>query len=129
MRPAQLGMAVPSWWRRPTPREQSLCFRTKSDALKVFSDYNLHVTEPWGGLLEKDSSGRNVVARASRDRMIAVLKEATGFDGSRLRALLRTVERSLKALEDEVGSVANWEDVDPRYIRSLIFKREGSGHE
>jgi hypothetical protein len=34
-----------------------MCFRAKSDAVKVFADHNQHVLEPWGGLHEKDSTG------------------------------------------------------------------------
>jgi hypothetical protein len=34
-----------------------MCYRRKADALNVFKDYNLHVTENWGGLLQPDSTG------------------------------------------------------------------------
>ena len=96
------------------------------------------VREVFERVLEKDANGRNVVGRASRDRMMAALRQATGFEEGRFQALSRAVERSLRTLEDEVGSIAAWEDVDPRYVRSLIFKRSeadrervnrGSGHE
>lgn len=73
----------------------------------------------------KDSRGRNVVASESRDRMVSALKEATGFEGPKFQVLLGAVERSLSALEEEVGSIGAWEKVDPRYVRGLIFKREG----
>jgi hypothetical protein len=34
-----------------------MCYRRKADALNVFKDYNHHVTENWGGLLQPDSTG------------------------------------------------------------------------
>lgn len=74
--------------------------------------------------LERDARGRNVVAGRSRDKMLGWLAEATGFEGSKRQGLVRFAEACLGALEDEIGAVRAWEDVDPRFVRSLIFARE-----
>jgi hypothetical protein len=48
--------AVPkNWWRRPVPRREKLCYRKKSDALRLFLDYNVDTVESWGGAGQKDS--------------------------------------------------------------------------
>jgi hypothetical protein len=38
-----------SWWRRRLPKKRELCYRVKSDALKVFLDRNTEIVERWGG--------------------------------------------------------------------------------
>jgi hypothetical protein len=37
------------WWLKPEPKEEKPCYPRKSDALNVFSRYNEHVIEPYGG--------------------------------------------------------------------------------
>lgn len=75
-------------------------------------------------VLERDARGRNVVGSPSREKMLCWLAEATGFEGSKRRGMVGFLETCLGALEEEIGAVRAWEDVDPRFVRSLVFSRE-----
>lgn len=49
--PGDLGAAPRLWWRKPLPKSASskVCFRTKTDALNVFADYNRSTIDNYGG--------------------------------------------------------------------------------
>jgi hypothetical protein len=49
--PWELEGAPPNWWRKPLPKGAygRSCFRTKSDALRVFADYNRDTIDAYGG--------------------------------------------------------------------------------
>lgn len=70
-------------------------------------------------------SGGNKVRPAGRDRIAAHLCELGGFSREDLGVLESLVDRGLKALEDEIGELKTWRDVDPRYVSSLVFSRPG----
>ena len=46
----QLGWAPPFWWRSPPPPKPSVCFATKSAALREFVDANRNLIEDAGGI-------------------------------------------------------------------------------
>lgn len=46
---AALDAPPKEWWRRTRPRTIQRCYRTKSDALRVFLDENVDLVERWGG--------------------------------------------------------------------------------
>ncbi len=50
---------VPEWWTKQHPREKwrRVCYTTKTDALKVFADYNHRIIDEWGGINAKGSKG------------------------------------------------------------------------
>jgi len=77
--------------------------------------------ETW---LERDPGG-NKVRPAGRDRIVAHLGELGGFSREDLSVLESLVDRGLRALEDEIGELKTWRDVDPRYVSSLVFSRPG----
>ncbi|MFZ1947493.1 MAG: DUF6178 family protein, partial [bacterium] len=90
--------------------------------------------EAW---LERGPSGGHRVRRAGRDRIVERLRGSGGFDRACAEVLEGLVDRGLRSLEDEIGGLETWRDVDPRYVRSLVFSRrswpaqdcERGGHE
>ncbi len=95
--------------------------------LKDRFDVSPLAREDMAGLFEKaleiGASGRRVVKRENKTKLLEWLAQATGFEASKAGILERFVAASMKELEDEVGGIRTWQDVDPRYIRALIFKR------
>jgi hypothetical protein len=73
-------------------------------------------------MLVRDASGQNRVSEPVRERVLEHLSRATGLDGRRWETFRGFVEASLNALEEEVSRVPSWHDLDPRYLRTLIFK-------
>jgi hypothetical protein len=43
------GRPPARWWNRPVPKEEKVCYRSKSNALRVFLDHNYRLVERWGG--------------------------------------------------------------------------------
>jgi hypothetical protein len=78
------------------------------------------------GLLEKVMQA-GVAGRRVRPehlaRLLAWLAGKTGFDGSEMEALGRFVGARVTELEQEVGRITAASDLDPRYVRTLLFKR------
>lgn len=75
-------------------------------------------------MLGRDARGHNVVRGETRDRLLLWLIKATGLEGARRQALVRFTETCFGALEEEIRLLRTWEDVDPRFVRSLVFARE-----
>lgn len=51
-------VAMPrDWWRGRAPREDKLCYKTKTDALNKFREWNQDVIEEWGGEDARGSRG------------------------------------------------------------------------
>jgi len=44
-----LDAAPRNWWRRKPPKREKLCYRRKSDALRLFLDANYKTVESYGG--------------------------------------------------------------------------------
>lgn len=42
------------WWRKTPPPREKVCYRTKTDALNKFLDYNWRIVEAWGGPNRRD---------------------------------------------------------------------------
>lgn len=45
----RLGLAPKGWWNKPIPPREKVCYRAKSDALRVFLDHNYRIVENYGG--------------------------------------------------------------------------------
>lgn len=45
---------VDGWWRKPVPRVDKVCYRTKTEALNKLLDANWRIVEAWGGPNRKD---------------------------------------------------------------------------
>lgn len=50
-----LDAAPRNWWRRARPRRERLCYRKKSDALRLFLDANYETVESYGGAGRQES--------------------------------------------------------------------------
>jgi hypothetical protein len=74
-------------------------------------------------VLEKSGAGARLVRTKYSESFLSQLSGFTGYTGARWDALKAYLTGSLKALEEEVGKIASWEDLDPRYVGSLIFRR------
>ena len=67
--------------------------------------------------------------REAVDAFLACLRERSGLEGEAWRPLERFALRALGNLEEELKKVPSWTDLDPRYVRSVMIKREsGEGH-
>ncbi len=55
MRRRVLGRAPAGWWNKPVPKAEKVCYRRKSDALRVFLDHNYRIVEQHGGPNRKES--------------------------------------------------------------------------
>ena len=73
-------------------------------------------------MLVRDAAGSNRISAAAREQVLEHLARATGLGGRRWEIFRGFVEASLKGLEAEVARIPSWQDLDPRYIRTLIFK-------
>jgi hypothetical protein len=45
------------WWTKPAPREDRICYRSKTDALNKFRQHNQAVIDDWGGMTASGSRG------------------------------------------------------------------------
>jgi hypothetical protein len=52
---AGLDAAPKGWHRRKPPKREKLCYRRKSDALRLFLDANTDTVESWGGAGRRES--------------------------------------------------------------------------
>ncbi|HVP58564.1 MAG TPA: DUF6178 family protein, partial [bacterium] len=57
------------------------------------------------------------------ERFLIWLGESTGFAPSEMEALSGFVRKQARGLEAEVGGLAAAEDLDPRYVRTILFER------
>lgn len=74
-------------------------------------------------VLDLRVSGERLVSDDARAAFLSWLSETTGFEGGRQVLLDAFFEAGVKVLEQEVGKVPSWEDLDPRYVGTLIFSR------
>ena len=74
-------------------------------------------------IFETGAAGRRVVKPESRERLTDWLSQVTGFDAAKRPLLEKFAEAGIKGLEEEIGGVPAWQDVDPRYVRTLIFRK------
>jgi hypothetical protein len=77
------------------------------------------------GWVERSPSGEHRVRRAGRDKILEHLAGSGGFGLGDTEVFEGLVDRGIKSLEDEIGGLDTWRDVDPRYVRSLVFSRRG----
>jgi hypothetical protein len=75
-----------------------------------------------GGGEEGRAAGRRVRPEAL-DELLIYLAGRTGFEGREMEALSRFVRGRVAELEAEIGGVSAAQDLDPRYVRTLLFKR------
>ena len=73
---------------------------------------------------EGTKAGEWRLRREAVSRFLAWLRERSGREGGDWQPLERFAGRALANLEDEVKKVASWTDLDPRYVRSVILRRE-----
>lgn len=52
--PAAIPPMPDRWWNKKPPAEDKMVYKTKTDALNKFLDYNWNVVEQWGGPNRKD---------------------------------------------------------------------------
>jgi hypothetical protein len=74
-------------------------------------------------VLEKDARGGRLLRESSKAGFLAWLSGVSGLDGRRRHYLLEFARSSLAAVEEEIGGVETWQDVDPRYVTSLVLDR------
>jgi len=60
----------------------------------------------------------------SVDGFLDWLRERAGGQSLEWQALQRFARKAFAGLEDEFKGIASWPDLDPRYVRSVILKRE-----
>jgi len=74
------------------------------------------------GVMQTGVAGRRVKPE-HLEHLLGWLAAKTGFDTPEMEALARFVRAAATELEQEVGGVAAAADLDPRYVRSLLFKQ------
>jgi hypothetical protein len=111
---------------------EGICFRNL--LLTIFVNFVLRgspdisplAREDVGGLLEKvlekSGTGEKLVRPRHSESFLSRLSGLTGYTGKRWDVLKTYFRASLKTLEDDVGKIASAEDLDPRYVGSLIFR-------
>jgi hypothetical protein len=62
--------------------------------------------------------------REAVSRFLAWLEERSGREGEAWLPLERFAAKALANLEDELKKIRSWSDLDPRYVRSVILRRE-----
>lgn len=72
---------------------------------------------------EKEAAERRL-RREAVDDFLAWLRERSGLEGEAWRPLERFALGALGNLEEELKKVPSWTGLDPRYVRSVIIKRE-----
>lgn len=72
-------------------------------------------------VLEKRASGERLVKAENMERFLSWLHRKTGYDGKRWEILCEFLRCGIGALEQEVGGIRSWQDLSPRYVRSLVF--------
>lgn len=72
-------------------------------------------------VLEEGPSGERLVSDRAKHVFLAWLKETARLDEDRWTILKGFFDGALSCLEEEVGKVPSWENLDPRYVATLIF--------
>jgi hypothetical protein len=88
------------------------------------------VREMFTRMLERDPAGRYRLSPAARVAVLDRLAGATGLRGTAWNAFRGFVEAGLGALEQEVAGIKSWQELDPRYTRTLMLKKaQGGAHD
>ena len=74
-------------------------------------------------VLEKGAGGGRLVRKDVVDGFISWLSDVSQLDGIHWNTLRMFVENGIRELEEEIGNVPSWKDLDPRYVRTLVFSR------
>jgi hypothetical protein len=74
-------------------------------------------------VLDLRASGERLVSEGARAAFLSWLSATTGFEEDRQVLLDAFFEAGVEVLEQEIGKVPSWEDLDPRYVGTLIFSR------
>lgn len=72
----------------------------------------------------REKDGRRRLKPGSVDRFLDWLRERAGEQGVQWQALERFARKAFAGFEDELKGVTSWQELDPRYVRSVILKRE-----
>jgi hypothetical protein len=75
-------------------------------------------------VLEKSSTDERLVRANDSERFLSRLSDVTGYTGHKWETLRKYFTDGTRTLEEEVGKTASWEDLDPRYVGSLIFRSQ-----
>jgi hypothetical protein len=73
---------------------------------------------------EGAETGERRLKAEAVERFLGWLKERSGRRGQAWQPLERFVGKALDNLEGEMRKLRSWTDLDPRYVRSVILKRE-----
>ncbi len=71
--------------------------------------------------------GERRLSREAVDRFLTWLRDRSGGGGGDWLPLKRFSGKALASLEDELKKIRSWADLDPRYVRSVVLKRESGG--
>ncbi len=86
---------------------------TKQDARKLFEE-----------VLVRGEDGRRVIKAEVKQQFLNWLKGGADCNSQRWEKVKAFVVESFEKFEDEIAFIASWEDLDPRYVTSLIFSRK-----
>jgi hypothetical protein len=75
-------------------------------------------------VMQAGAAGRRVRPQ-HLERLLGWLAGKTGFDTSEMEALGGFVRARVTELEQEVGGITAAADLDPRYVRTLLFAKQG----
>jgi hypothetical protein len=75
-------------------------------------------------VLEKSDKGERLVRTDNSESFLSQLSDITGYTDRKWEILKTYFTGGIRTLEEEVGKATSWEDLDPRYIGSLIFSRQ-----
>ncbi len=73
---------------------------------------------------EGTKTGERRLRREAVDGFLGWLRERSGGEGGDWLPLERFAGKALANLEDELKKIRSWADLDPRYVRSVILRRE-----
>jgi len=113
---------------------EGICFRNL--LLTIFVNFTLKgslqisplsrddVKDLFEKVLEKSNTDERLVRADNSEGFLSQLSDVTGYTGRKWETLKEYFTGGIKTLEEEVGKAASWEDLDPRYVGSLIFRRQ-----
>jgi hypothetical protein len=74
-------------------------------------------------VLEKSTSGERLIREGAMGGFLSWLSETTGLGDDKWVILRKFCLDGLAALQEDLKRIATWQDLDPRYVGSLIFGR------
>jgi hypothetical protein len=74
-------------------------------------------------VLETGASGERLVKQAAAERFLCWLADKVSCGERDWGIFQRFFMEQVRSLNQDLGAIPSWENLDPRYVRSLIFRR------